>query len=282
VSDLQRGSVRPADVQKLPDGVGLRFVAVGRHGERSSFAGADVLAGDGAATRSQTIETMADTTAVVLEEPMARAASGLRLVASPRDEQSVGRLIRAVAVAGAPAGSDAQPIVVRFAEAPPQSEPVQMIRSGWMLRTALRLREDPSLGVVAGEVAGPASDGAWAVLRRGSDGRLVRAAALGRELVLDVAARPDSLFAAEVVRAALIARVGAESYDEREIAGLAEGPLLAMSRAPGTVTSDAWRNADSTDARWLWLLALGLLACEHWLRSRTRAPQRLEVSREAA
>jgi hypothetical protein len=279
ISDLQRGAVPRLELEELPVGIGLRFVAVGRRDGPSTFAGAPLLGGDGVAARGQAIEARADATAVVLEAETGNGTAGLRLLAPPGAEPAVAGLLRAVAIVGAPAGSDDQPIAIRFPGAPvPLAGSVSMIQPGWMLRTVLRLREDPAIASMAVVAANEPSDG-WTPLSRTRDGAIqVRAAAIRRELVLDVAARPDSLFAAEVVRAVLNARVEPNVYDEREVARVAE----VMARPAGSVTSDAWRNADSTDGRWLWLLALALLGFEQWLRTRTVAPQHRESTRAAA
>ena len=110
---------------------------------------------------------------------------------------------------------------------------------------------------------------------------LVRAAASGSELLLDIAAAPDSLVAAEVVRAALIARLDVRAYDEHEIARIDDASLTALKREPGPVTRDAWRTSETTDARWLWLLALILLGVEQWFRSQPTIHRHQEVSRAA-
>ena len=121
------------------------------------------------------------------------------------------------------------------------------------------------------------------ILARNRDGSpRVRAARSEGELLLDVDASLDSLFAAAVVQAALTARVDVNGYAEHETARLDEKALSAWSRPPGPVTRDAWRTADSTDARWFWLLAIVLLGVEQWLRTRSVRARQQEVTRAAA
>jgi hypothetical protein len=123
----------------------------------------------------------------------------------------------------------------------------------------------------------------WTILSRHHDGSpRVRAARSGRELLLEVDAAPDSFFAAAVVQAVLTARVGADRYAEHEPARLDDRALSAWSRPPGPVTRDAWRTADTTDARWFWLLAIVLLGAEQWLRARSVRVRQQEVTRAAA
>ena len=151
-----------------------------------------------------------------------------------------------------------------------------------MLRTVLRLREDSTFPLSPPSPEGDAgSSDAWTTVARSADGApLVRAAASGRELLLEIAAPPDSLLAAATVRAALTARIDVDVYAEREVARLDEAWLTAFTRPSAGVTRDAWRSAESTDARWFWLLALVLLAVEQWLRDRARRSDQ-EVARAA-
>ena len=209
--------------------------------------------------------------------------AGLRLIAPPGTEPLVARLLRAVAIAGAPEGSAQQPMAIRFAGATASaSTPIAVVKSGWMLQTVLRLRDDsrlasssasPSAPSLSAWSQPPARDAAvqepWVTLAWNRDGSpRVRAARTEGELLLDVDASIDSLFAAAVVQAALNARVDVKSYAEHETARLDEKTLSAWSRPPGPVARDAWRTAESTDARWFWLLAIVLLGVEQWLRGR--------------
>jgi hypothetical protein len=121
------------------------------------------------------------------------------------------------------------------------------------------------------------------IVRDGGGPTLVRAAAANGELIIDIAAAPDDVLAAVAVQAALDARIDAASYDEQEITSLDDAAVAAMTREAGPVTRDAWRAAETTDARWCWLAALILIAVEQWLRSRrsqTRSSQ--EVTSAAA
>jgi hypothetical protein len=119
----------------------------------------------------------------------------------------------------------------------------------------------------------------WTVVARDdNEGAVVRAAASGGELIVSLAAPVSSLLAAAVVRATLAARYGSLAQPEAEVSRVSGAMLRAWSRTPAPVEQDAWRRADSSDARWCWLAALALLGVEQWLRSR---PVRERKGREA-
>ena len=287
ISDLQRGALRRASTVEVADGIGLRFVSVGRPAETRTFDGSRLLGAGDVAARDQSIEVTTDVTTVAIEVRPPNGMVGLRLIAAPGAERSVARLLRAVAVAGAPEGSDEQPIAIQFVGGAPPSAALAAVRPGWMLRTVLRLREDSTLAAPASSrlpsQQEPAAADPWVILARNRDGApLVRAAASGSELLLDLAAPPDSLYAAAVVRAALTARLELNTYAEHEVARLDETWVTALTRQPASVTRDAWRTSDATDARWLWLAALVLLGVEQWLRTRSARDRHQEVARAAA
>jgi hypothetical protein len=211
-------------------------------------------------------------------------------------------LLRILAEAGTPTGSAEQPLAIQFTsgESTNRSAELTAVSSGWMLRTVLRLSSDRSLLASARSVttAGSTGDspaGPWTIILR--DRRqmpLVRAAAARSELLLDVGAPPESLFAAAVVRAALIARRGESDLAEQEVGRIDASRLAAWSRPPASVdrqahTSyasvhgrDAWIGVESTDARWFWAVALMLLAVEQWLRARPARRGREDATRAAA
>jgi hypothetical protein len=192
-------------------------------------------------------------------------------------------------MAGTPAGSDTQPVVIRFAgSAAKDVGTVGPIRSGWMLRTVLRLSEDVDLQNLAASAQDTGTvplkgDPPWTVVLR-SDGKpLLAAAALHDELMIDAAVPSPTFLAAAIVRAALTARRNARDYEEQEIAPSSESVLASLQRPAGLVDRTAWRNADGTDARWCWAAALALLAVEQWLRGKhTRRRHAQEDARAAA
>jgi hypothetical protein len=271
ISDFHRGVWQPADADSIPHSFGLRLIPVGRPRGREVFEGARLFGGGAVPARAQAVEVSNDATAVAVERRQESGSAGLRVMASQGAKASIERLLQAVAAAGAPAGSTDEPIAIWFSNGEPPASGLTMVRPGWMLRTVLRLREDVTFRRPAPRPEGEAAPSdPWTTVARSPDGApLVRAAASGRELLLEIAAPPDSLLAAATVRAALTARLDVDVYAEREVVRLEETSLMAFTRPSAGVSRDEWRSAESTDARWFWLLALVLLAVEQWLRDRS-------------
>jgi hypothetical protein len=301
ISDFQRGTLDEALVRAVPEAIGLRFVQVGQRVTKGRIDGSALLGAGGIAARVQSIELTTESTAVTVS-PSKLPISGLRVIDDPRSADSRRRpietLLRAVAAAGAPASSKEEPLAIRFIDKGEWEPPIPIapVRAGWMLRTLLRAREDADMSAVAGQIdaqpSGSMPVGARgeprAVVARDRNRRpLVWAASAGPELLLDIAAAPDSLFAAAAVRAVLTARRATPDYAEQEIAQIDSSKLGVWSRPPAPVSLDVdsnglWRNADSTDARWCWLAAIVLLGLEQRLRARPARRAGPEVSREAA
>lgn len=279
VSDMQRGALRTTDLTRVAGDIGIRLVTVGHVSESTRFDGIPLIGANTIPSRAVRVTASQEATSVEMEGRAADSTAGLRLVASDKDHAALEHLLRAVASAGAPAGSAEQPVAVMFTGAvAPQVQPAR-VRAGWMLRAVLRLRQ--ALADAATDKGG-GDDSVWTIVSRGGNGApRVRAASSGHELIVDVDGGPDSLAAATVVRALLLARIDPDPYAEHEVAKVDAATMSAISRSPAAVSRDGWRNAESTDARWLWLVVLVMLGVEQWLRDRTDSAGRTEVKRAA-
>ncbi len=121
----------------------------------------------------------------------------------------------------------------------------------------------------------------WTVVVRGQSGQpVVRAAASGGELTLDVVTLLDSYFTAALGRAALRHAPWARPPTETEPETIQDATLTELSRQPGPADTASWRSVERSDARWFWAAALLLLVVETWLRNRTVVVR--EVQRAAA
>jgi len=283
LSDFQRGALSADVLRIVPDGVGRRFVGIGRMPETRSIASAPLLASPTSA-RQQTVAIARESTSVEVDGATPAALDGLRIIGIGPGDPSTSRALQTAAVAGTAAPSKAQPVAVHFANSAGELPAVSALKSGWMLTTVLGVMNDPAVASLASSAGSSltAVNAPWVVVLRRPDGRpLVGAADSNGELIVDVADRSDTLFSAAAIRAILNARRSALDYGEREIATNTD-QVVSWQSAPGPVDADAWRHASQTDARWFWLLALGLLAFEQWLRSRRRLNYVQEAPRAAA
>jgi aerotolerance regulator-like protein len=296
ISDFQLGALTAADLDLVPGNVGLRFVRVGTSPQERRFDGTPVFGADRLA-RSEVRLTAGRTALSVVAG--GSSPEGLRVIASGHREDVIRALVRTVATAGAPAPSGQEPMAFSFSagvlpqrvaavEAPgstASSSTVRRVAAGWMLRTVLRLRDDPDAAALAGEVDASqslADDRPWFVVFRDRQQRpLVRVASAGAELVFEVASQPTSLMAAAILRGALGARAGSTARPEQEVQMIPAAELATWSRAAAPVSSDAWRRVGSSDARWVWGAVLVALGAESALR-RERRPGRQEARTDAA
>jgi len=268
ITDAQRGALDASALRVLPDGIGVRVVAVGRRPGEQRFDGAALLAGAGYSRRQQVTLT-AEATAVTIED--GARTEGVRIIG---EGTGGARALDVVAHAGSFAPSADQPLAFSFTGTGTEGITVSPLKAGWMLSTALGVMEDGSLAAIASTEASPLGErfgrAPWMTLLSRDHKPVVSAAALGNELVLQGGAPLDGVFAAAVIRSALNARAQAIPYDEREIATTTPAQRAAWQRPAAPVEPDAWRQARSTDARWCWALALAALAAEQWLRGRSR------------
>jgi len=281
VSDFQRGSLTAADLSPVPATIGVRFVRVGDIPGSRTVPGLELLAAPGVPAPRQEIAIAPSSTRMTMTaEPSRANQPGLRITGET-SERSVAILLRAVAESGAPAPSASQPISMVCSGSPSALPSVKAIAHRWMLDTVLRVRQDASLKSAAREAHSSAlSPGQeWTTIAVDGGGTpIVSAAESGDELVLRVGAPADSFIAAVALSAALKARHGDASQPEQEIAVIDPVDLRSWSRAPAPVERDAWRQVEDSDGRWLWLIALLLLAVEQVVRRTSRQDEEARVA----
>ena len=257
LSTFPLGALTDDDVQGVPDAIGFRLVRMRGAVAAASrdFRAAPVLSDAGLLQRHVRID---ETTTGVEFVPGAGTIEGLRLLTAARDAGAASALLRVVSRAGAFAPSSAQPVVVRF----PGGEPLPSGAGGaaeeWTSEAALRLLQTADA----------------------TDLPLTAAAGAGA-LLVDVQAAPDTLAAAQALKAALDARVDPAALAAQEVATIPEPVLKRWTREPGAADPTRWRQSDESDGRWLWLLALVLLAVESVAR-RAPKPQVREAEANAA
>ena len=284
ISTFRAGALAESTLSEVPSSIGLRLVQVGGAVGSRAVAGIQPLTAIGGLSAVQDVQlTGAKTTVIRRAAPDEQR--GWRVAGFDANAPEVQRLWRTVAVAGAAAPSAEEPISIAFGEWPSRETVVPLSDDvpRWMLQTLVRLRADDGLRRAAASARPStlsAADG-WVNVCVDADGApLARVARASRQLAMQVGAPIDSLFGAAAARAMLDARAGDSARPDQEILRVPAATLAGWSRPAPPIDRGAWRSLDGSDARWLWALALGLLAAEHWLRRWSR-PQTVEVRHAA-
>jgi hypothetical protein len=280
ISDFQLGSMTGAKVGNVPASVGLRFERVTRSTVVTSPAVRRLAAPDSAA-QTYAISVTDRGTAVELQAGQPDPTQGLRLLGGAGQEHLAAAVMRALAAAGTPAPDSARPIAVRTRGAITDAQ-VRPIADRWMIEVIAGLSRDAEINRLARSIteAVPQPE-PWTVVVRGQSGQpVVRAAASGSELTLDVVTPLESYFTAALGRAALRHAPWARAPIETEPETIQAATLTELGREPGPAETASWRSVEHSDARWFWAAALLLLVVETWLRNRTAVVQ--GVQRAAA
>jgi hypothetical protein len=280
--------VDAADIAAIPASIGVRFerrselppartVPAGRVigpgaapiARELTFAGAQTIVRE--APASEPAPWPID----VLHAPDARAAIDAAIAAVQQQRvwaPAPGRRVRLAIGAGAAAGADAAALSVP-----------------WMADAAARVARDGELHAATSRVSNGFADARlaadpWQTLAFAADGRPVVAVAAGaaeagagatppagRSILLVVsAADPADIATPLLLRAIANAIAPVADLQQAEVMPIADAQWQQWSRpaAPAAVlTADALRRQDADDdRRWLWLVVLGLIGIETWMR----------------
>ena len=284
ISGFAEGTLWDGALDAVPVDVGLRFARVGEQIASRRLTSSTLLGAPGMPAASIDAELNGPQTRVRLTRSPTDQ-SGLRIIGGDSQSRAVQGLWRAVAAAGAPGPSADEPLVCLFGsnESGLSANPIDSATPRWIVRTLMRLQDDDDLRAMSSSVGGaglPASDRWTVVAVDRNGGPLARVSTSGGQLLMQVGAPADSLVAAASVRALLRARAGDPSHPDQEILRTPPEILTARSRSAGAVEADAWRSAEGSDGRWLWLAAVILLGIEQTLR-RPASRESVEV-RDAA
>ena len=244
LSDFQRGALTASDLAAVPSEIGLRLIRGVPSSASDDRVRWRVLSAQAALSGEADLAAESTTASYRSVSP---SWTGLEVVTAPAHANDVTALRRVLTRAGVHAPVAERPITVRFAGAPGRStgEPVD---SDWTFGAGQRLLE----------------------ATRGFDVALNVSSANGT-LLVDVGSEPSSLAAAQVVAAALNARIDPATFTERETALIPQETLVAWSREPAAPDTGDWTRTDSSDGRYFWVLVLLLLGLESLLRGRQPA-----------
>jgi hypothetical protein len=284
ISAFAEGTLWDGTLDAVPVDVGLRFVRVGAQIASRRLTSSTLLGAPGMPAASIDTELNGPQTRVRLTRSLTDQ-SGLRIIGGDSQSRPVQALWRAVAVAGAPAPSAGEPLVCLLGsnDSGLSASPIDSSTPRWIVRTLMRLQGDHDFRGISSSVVGsglPASD-RWTVVAVDRNGApLARVSTSNGQLLMQVGAPAESFVAAASVRALLEARAGDPSHPDQEILRTPPEILAARSRSAAAVEADAWRRAEGSDGRWLWLAAAILLGIEQALR-RPASRESVEV-RDAA
>jgi hypothetical protein len=261
ISDFQRGSLDEAAVRRIPADVGVRLIRAGTQpgSRRVTLPRIEGWRG-GIWQATATIDAIGTRVSWVRGDGVG-AAAWITVMASPADAAVADRALRAAVSQGVSAGDPSRRIVVRFAGAPPIVPAPRAVTSPWMASAAL---SDALRGV----------EPAVSVSER--DGVLVVDAPIGA----------SAFEAPAIVRAVILAvRPAAIADVEAEVETLPDEDLARWRRDAAPLATSAIPVANEggeSDARWLWTLALILLAVEARVRRVRRRPAEQEAHADAA
>lgn len=246
VSDFQRGAIDDADVAAIPPAIGVTMIRAGSPGAVRRVVPVDGWRG---ARWEPSVAVDAAGTRVTWTRAGRRAAGTLTIRSGASDRIAADRAAEAAQSFGVPASEPSRRIDVAFAgaDAIPDAPPT----TPWIAAAAIALRASPLLAETGVTVRAGERDGVMAVA---------------------TTLPATSALAPAVIRAALVAAAEPVVDPEAESASIDE-PVLARWRRDAAPVGPA-PGQNERDGRWLWALALALMAVEAIVRRRGAARER--------
>jgi hypothetical protein len=276
VSDFQRGTLDSADLSSVAADIGVKVARVA-----VSPATTPITTASRAATATT---TWTNDRAEVAWSPQTAVVGDINLLTSDADRASASAAATAAATLGAPLPFDsARRVAVVFPSYDQRAAlGTKRIDVPWMTSVAASVRADSLLASVSLRVAATVADTTGIVVARNSARRpVVIAAQSDTRLLFLTAAEPGSVTSAALIAAIDRARSAAPPLAELEPATIDDATLAAWQRAPSADARS--NNANDSDGRWLWLVALVLLGVETWIRrERKHLPAAPEVAHARA
>lgn len=262
ISDFQASALVEGDLAAVPLEIGTRFVRVQFTGYATSTDTVDGI----------TIEATADRTGAMWIASAGNSLASVAILAADRDREAVRSSIAAVrALSSRTAG--AHKVTVVFPDAPArrgllaQNEPLD---SAWQGDLVIALERDPTIeSVVLSASVAPSCETRGAVVARNWQDLPVASIARGAEGVMVFACVEPGTLAATALLAGLESALRvAPPLQELEPNVLPDETLRRWER-PSIESTPHGPGETSPDGRWLWVVAIGFLLAEEWVRRRT-------------
>lgn len=275
ISDFQQGAVSDGDIASVPVGIGILLRKVTPTPVSQSATASGIIAvQDGQVTDAQWPLRDADTTGPSLTILARRDA----------DIRALTEVVRQLVPGAKPVHSIAV-VYSDHEQAAQLAASTQPINQSWQGDFLVALRDDELVRRGTSSATPTACAPAGAAPIRSTAGHQLASVAAGEsgmqfELVVFSCATAGSSAAAPLLTA--VTRVAAAKPDWHESETIdVPDELLRRWERPATAVEPRGRDETSPDGRWLWLLALLLLALEELMRRRTsrRTSQAFAVER---
>jgi hypothetical protein len=246
ISDFQRGAFDDGMLKRIPADVGVRLIRAGTPPETRRVESPSIEGWRQGSWKATATIDAAGIRATWARRGDTVAPGWVSVAASSAEADAADRALRAAVSLGIPAGDPGHHLLVHFAGAAALVPAAQPVHSPWIAAAAIALARSDLLRDADADIKVLERDGV---------------------MVVEAPIPAAALAAPAVIRAALLAVRPAAIVDgEEEVVTLSDADLARWRRDPAPVTASAIPRADDSDGRWLWALALVLLAAEARVR----------------
>jgi hypothetical protein len=279
VSPLAIGSITHADIASVSNDIGVRFQKSATLPAARTADGGRLLTAD--RVRAREVTLTGDRTSFRDVDVGGVSVWPIEVISSERDRQVIDAAIAAVRSrnvwVAAPDRRARLELVAPGDQATESARPDPTIEASpvqqpWMAQAIAKIATDPDLrGAGVRTAAGLAnqrfSSAPWQTLALAADGRpLAAAAGSADRLLVASAAEASSLATPVLLRTIANAIATMPDLRRAEVTPISDAMLQQWSRPPAPVASPRIDTIERDDRRWLWLIALSLLALETWMR----------------
>ncbi len=268
ISDFQLGAVDSSDIAEVEPSLGVRLLPISLTPTATSEF---VTAQDGSLITATVVADSISSTVSWRRSPAAVPPAPLRWLVGPGETALASASLRAANSIGVPATSASRDSVTFIFPTAPERATLRAratpLRAAWMIALVAQLRESTLLAQLAADGPGT-SDTLTAAVRSLRGAVRVAAAADGNKLLFFVDDSVASTFSAALAATVLRLQERATPMSEKEPIAIDPIRLASWERAAGVGGSVPGTGTETSDGRWLWLVALLLLGVEWWLRRR--------------
>ena len=249
LSDFQTGTISDGDLAAVPEGIGINLR---RTGAAQSDSGTTVPADTDSSVRAK-----ADAAGTLASWRIAAADFLLPFTVStaPADTADARVMVAAIHDAGRGVTVPGKEVTIEFAASPLLAPPSTRLTRPWHGDLFLALRRDQMLSrAVAASGMALACDPPGATI-----------SAVDSGVVLHSCLEPGSVAATALLLTSATALATRPAFEEHEPSIVPDETLQRWQR-PSTDLAPRGREETSPDGRWFWLLAIGLLVSEQFVR----------------